>query len=96
LACVHFARELALNDGFSRLNSSELAAALRWSLDEFRSLANITVTFEVGWGRRVGWGVECGGGGGVWERADTTNHVVFHQSGRPSYSDRWKARGDYW
>jgi hypothetical protein len=37
LACVHFARELALNDGFSRLNSSELAAALRWSLDEFRS-----------------------------------------------------------
>jgi hypothetical protein len=38
LACVHFARELALNDGFSRLNSSELAAALRWSLDEFRSV----------------------------------------------------------
>eukprot|EP00291_Cryptomonas_curvata_P022650 CAMPEP_0172161856 /NCGR_PEP_ID=MMETSP1050-20130122/6348_1 /TAXON_ID=233186 /ORGANISM="Cryptomonas curvata, Strain CCAP979/52" /LENGTH=979 /DNA_ID=CAMNT_0012831781 /DNA_START=1741 /DNA_END=4680 /DNA_ORIENTATION=- len=36
LACVHFARELALNDGFARLNSSELAAALRWSLDEFR------------------------------------------------------------
>ena len=36
LACAHFARELVLNDGFARLNSSELAAALRWSLDELR------------------------------------------------------------
>jgi len=36
-ACVHFARELALDDGMSRLNSSELAAALLWSLEELRA-----------------------------------------------------------
>jgi hypothetical protein len=37
LACVHFSRELVLDDGFSRLNNSELSAALRWSINEFRS-----------------------------------------------------------
>mmetsp|Transcript_17440 Transcript_17440/g.48162 ORF Transcript_17440/g.48162 Transcript_17440/m.48162 type:complete len:101 (-) Transcript_17440:588-890(-) len=36
-ACVHFARELVLGDGFSRLNSSELAAGLLWSLEELRA-----------------------------------------------------------
>mmetsp|Transcript_88598 Transcript_88598/g.235788 ORF Transcript_88598/g.235788 Transcript_88598/m.235788 type:complete len:780 (+) Transcript_88598:387-2726(+) len=35
-ACVHFARELVLGDGLSRLNSAELAAALRWSLEELK------------------------------------------------------------
>uniref|UniRef100_A0A7S0MTS2 TmcB/TmcC TPR repeats domain-containing protein n=1 Tax=Cryptomonas curvata TaxID=233186 RepID=A0A7S0MTS2_9CRYP len=36
LACVHFARELVLYDGFSRLNAPELVAALQWSLYELR------------------------------------------------------------
>ncbi len=37
MACVHFARELVLADGLSRLNTSELAAGLRWALNSLKA-----------------------------------------------------------
>ena len=68
MAAVHFTRELVLADGFSRLNSSELAAGLRWALDSLQAADNAA---------RLGGSLGVGAGGDVGINSEEHNHWMY-------------------
>lgn len=69
MASVHFARELVLADGFSRLNTSEVAVALRWALDSLQAADNAA---------RLGGSLGVGAGGDIGINSEEHNRWMYN------------------